>query len=266
MIRSARQGSARLLARVSGRRAGTERGPLVVLGLILAVVLVVDLAATAAVYVDRRDDPRAPAFAQADVSHLSWDADVYRDPAPVLRLSTELDAPARVDGRGHVTFPDGALRPDTNLRYALGALDRFDETSNAIWLHRAKTAVDDVLVTLDNGLIPHDFPTKDIIGLDVAAPWFAGDTQGLMLSALSRLFTRTGEARWRATANEVFGALSSFKNFLVGDRPVPEVLAHQCGRSGATSGSTASAATFGRTRSSTTSCGPCWASTTTAGR
>jgi hypothetical protein len=222
MIRSARQGSSRLLATLSTGRRGTVRRPLAVLGLILVAVLVVDLAATAAVYVDRRNDPLAPSFVRADVSALTWDQDVYRDPAPVLRLTTTPDAPARVDARGHVSFPDGVLRPDASLRYALGALDRFDKTGERVWLRRAETSVTDVLATLDGGLIPHDFATKDIIGVDVPAPWFSGDTQGLMLSALSRLSARTGESRWRAPANEVFGALASFKNFLVGDRPVPK--------------------------------------------
>jgi hypothetical protein len=192
-----------------------------VLGLILAVVLVADLAAAAAVYVDRRDDPLAPSFVRADVSALTWDQDVYRDPAPVLRLTTEVDSPGRVDRRGHVSFPDDVLRPDASLHYALGALDRFDTTGEEIWLRRAEASVDDVLATLDGGLIPHDYATKDIIGVDVPAPWFSGDTQGLMLSALSRLVTRTGDSRWHEPANQVFAALSSFKHFLVGDRPVP---------------------------------------------
>jgi hypothetical protein len=207
---------------LSTGRGGTARRPLAVLGLILAVVLLVDLAAAAAVYVDRRNDPLAPSFVRANVSALTWDHDVYRDPAPVLRLTTELDSPARVDASGHVSFPDGVLRPEANLRYALGALDRYDKTGAEIWLRRAETSVTDVLATLDGGLIPHDYATKDIIGVDVPAPWFSGDTQGLMLSALSRLSTRTGQSRWRTPANEVFAALASFKDFLVGDRPVPK--------------------------------------------
>ena len=98
------------------------RTPLAKLAIVLGVVLVLDLGATAAVYVDRRDDPLVPEFTRADLSRVDWTVDTYRDPAPVLGLDTDVPSPARVSSSGRVVYPDGRVRPDPALRFALGAL------------------------------------------------------------------------------------------------------------------------------------------------
>jgi hypothetical protein len=190
------------------------------LALLVAAILVVDVVAAAAVFVDRRDDPLVPDFVRLSSAAIDWDVDTYRDAAPVLRLSVELPESARLEG-GHVRFVKGPDSPDLLLRFAMGALQKAEEEDNPRWRRLAVNAVDQVLATAQGGMVPHDYEVIDARGRTIEKGWYAAETQGLLLSTLARLYEVTGDTRWRTVSDEVFGGLSSFRGFFAGSKPAP---------------------------------------------
>ena len=85
----------------------------------------------------------------------------------------------------------------------------------------AVTAADDVLATVVDGRVPHDYALTDSRGLRIDRGWVSGETQGLMLSTLARLYDVTGERRWRRASHPVFDTLTAFRGFFAGSDPAP---------------------------------------------
>ena len=129
-----RPGLARRLrdARSTLRRSAPRR-----LAVVLVIVVVLDLVAAAAVYVDRLDDPRLPDFAQVPGADVDWSVDTYRHASPLLNITTDLPDNARLVA-GHVRTVPGSQNPDLLLRFALGALDRAQDTGEERWRRRSR--------------------------------------------------------------------------------------------------------------------------------
>lgn len=177
---------------------------------VLAVVLVVDLLVASAVFIDRLDDPDVPDFRRTSVAGIDWTVSPYQEPSEILGFRTD------VSPRQRAEFPDRAAR------FVIGAVARFETTSEQRWLRRAEDAMADILRDSDEGLIAHRYKATDLLGRPIPSPWYAADTQGVVLSALARLYEATGDGRWRSAAGPVFDALGSFQGFFAGGRPAPE--------------------------------------------
>lgn len=181
---------------------------------LVAVAVVLDLLITAAVFVDRRDDPQVPDFRVADVSTVTWGVSPYRT-AP-RQLGFSLDRTLRPTADAGKNFA-----PDLHAAYVIATLARFESTDDQRWLRTARRSVQRLLRETEAGLVPHRNVTTDLLGTPVEPPWYAADTQGRVLSALARLAEVTGEQRWRDRADEIFGALLSFQGFFAGEQPAP---------------------------------------------
>ena len=180
--------------------------PLTRVAVILAIVVLLDLVAAFAVHVDRLDDPRFPSFKRADLSATNWSVDTFQTGSGNAGLTTE--------------GPVGS-GPDGRLRYALRSMDRYDRTGDPNWLRRAESSVRHVVSATRDGLVPHFSTRVDFAGREISPPWYDAETQGLLLSALARLYQVTGAEEWRMPSAEVFGALSAFRGFFAGSQPAP---------------------------------------------
>ena len=198
-----------------------RHAPLSLLAMILAVVLVVDVVAAATVYVKRRNAPDFPEFARAEVTAVNWDVEPYPSAAPD-DFSVEISAPGRIDPTGRVTYREGAVFPSLSATYVIAALEKAERMGSDLWLRRAVTAMDQVLRTSQDGFLPHRFADTDVFGRSLPNPWYSGQAQGLVLSALARLYEVTGEARWRTSSDPVFQTLTTFRGFLAGSQPAAE--------------------------------------------
>ncbi len=208
--------------RIPAARRRFPRTPLARLALIVVLAMALDVAASAAVWVDRRDDPLVPDFRQASLAGVGWDVDTYRDAPPVLGFSPILPAGATRDSRGRIRAGSAPAGPDTILRYVLGALDEYDRSGDRRWVRAASLALGDLLARSPSGLMAHTSQVTDVLGRSIDPPWYASATQGLTLSALARMHEITGNPRWRQPAAEVFATLYSFRGFFSGSRPAPE--------------------------------------------
>jgi len=206
---------------VRGASSRARRSPLTVLSATLAAVVLVDLMAAAAVYVDRRGDPDFPSFRRANISGVTWDAQPYRDATSILATPVEVRAPGpfRESPAGHLGAR-AVFDPAANLAYALAALARHDQSGDSAWLARAERATVPVVRRLEAG-----FAARRATGhageVDPPAPEYSAATQGLLLSTLARLYEKTGETRWRRPSHKTFTSLLAFGGFFVGDRPAP---------------------------------------------
>lgn len=177
---------------------------------LLAFTVVVDLVIASAVLVDRLDDPDIPDFNRAAAADIRWDVDPYRDPSPLLGF------PARL------TRPTHSATPEARTLFVIAALERYDRTQDRRWVSRARRELDHVLDDTDAGLVRHSKAATDLLGRPVEAPWYAADAQGMLLSALARMYEVTGRQRLRTGADQAFAALRSFQGFFAGSQPAPE--------------------------------------------
>ncbi len=210
-----------MTARLSSVRARLPASSLGRLALIVVLTLVLDVTASAAVWVDRRNDPLVPDFRRASLATVRWDTDVYAAAPAVLGFTPVLPAAAHLDARGRVRVGSDPADPDTILRYVLGALDTYDEQRDPRWLRAASRALDDLVTRSPSGFLAHPNQVIDVLGRTIDPPWYAASTQGLALSALARMYELTGQARWRRPAAEVFAAVYAFRGFFSGSRPAP---------------------------------------------
>ena len=198
-----------------------RRTPLTVLALILALILLLDVVATATVYVKRRDAPQFPDFARADTTSVDWQVDPYPSAADA-GFTVDIAEPGQVDGSGRVTYRDGAISPALSAMYVIAALDEAQKTGQDRWVQRAATAMNQVLLTSKNGFLPHQFEDTDVFGHELPHPWYSSQAQGLVLSALASLYEVTGDEKWRTSSDPVFAAMTTFRGFLAGSKPAPE--------------------------------------------
>lgn len=204
---------------MTGVLASRRRSPLSVVAVVLATIVLVDLVAAAAVYVDRRNDPDTPHFRRADISGITWVADPYVGAEAILAVPVSQLAPGPVD-ESPPGIQEDAFDPDLNLTYALAALARADRGDGSVWLRRAGLATRPVVRSLVEGLAGRAVRRGPVA--DRPAPQYAAATQGLLLSTLARLFVETGDVRWRRSAHHVLRSLLAFEGFFVGDRPAPQ--------------------------------------------
>jgi hypothetical protein len=208
-------------ARLSSVWARLPASSLGRLALIVALTLVVDVTASAAVWVDRRDDPAAPTFRTAAPATIDWDAEVYPGAPPVLGFTPVLPSSAHRDAQGRIRVGSAPADPDTILRYVLGCLDKYDGQRDPRWLRAASSALDDLLQRSPSGFLAHPNQVIDVLGRTIEPPWYAASTQGLALSALSRMYELTGNTHWRRPAAGVFATLYAFRGFFNGSLPAP---------------------------------------------
>jgi hypothetical protein len=180
-------------ARLSSVWARLPASSLGRLALIVALTLVVDVTASAAVWVDRRNDALVPDFQRASLATVHWDEDVYAAAPAVLGFTPVLPAAAHLDASGRVRVGSEPADPDTILRYVLGCLDKYDGQRDPRWLRAASSALDDLLQRSPSGFLAHPNQVIDVLGRTIEPPWYAASTQGLALSALARMYQLTGE-------------------------------------------------------------------------
>ncbi|MBA2531930.1 MAG: hypothetical protein H0V23_07470 [Nocardioidaceae bacterium] len=189
---------------------------------ILCGVLVIDLAAASTVLLTRRDAPTMPEFVRADLTDLVAGVALYEPPASIFGFTTDPPEPAEVDDSGRVTYREKYRYPFLNASYAIASLERYRRTSDVRWLRRAEVAVDQALDSARGGLLPHTFADTDPFEVQLPVPDYTARAQGLMLSALSRLYTVTKDQRWRDAADEVFAPLMLFRGFFAGAAAAPD--------------------------------------------
>jgi hypothetical protein len=186
---------------------------------ILALVLVIDLAAAGAVLFDRRDHPDTPSFQRVDLTHIDRDIDTYRGRAAEFGFRPEPDPPARVHPDGEISYGEG-VNPAVNAMFAIACLDRTDGDRRR-WQKLAEHAVLQVLRSTPGGLLPLTAKSTDPFGDPLPVPTYSAVAQGLMLSALARLYETTGQERWRRAASATFTELRRFRGFFRGSEPAP---------------------------------------------
>ena len=108
-------------------------------------------------------------------------------------------------------LPTRTTSPDVAATRALDDLAEYSRTGSRAALRRAEVAVDQLLKSGTDGFVPHRETTKDLNGWRVNAPWYSAQTQGLVLSALTRLSEATGEPRWQQAADQVFATFEHFR-------------------------------------------------------
>ena len=160
-----------------------------------------------------RDDS-LPVFQVANVRIRAADLSVYSPIPDEPSFTTSPPPPARVTSSGRVTYEGGAVNPALSASYALTALYRREVTGRSRWLSRARVAVRQVLATSQpGGVLPYEFSQTDAYGSALPIPWYSSEGQGLMLSALVRLYEVTGRDVWRRRADEVFQGLTRVRGF-----------------------------------------------------
>ena len=191
--------------------------------IVLLAVALVDV--MAAVYASAHQSdhpiPMLPQSLPGMPSALPRGVDGYTESPEAFGFSTTPGRPV-LPAEGHVrVFVDGRrqLDPDSSLRYALAALAEHSSTGQRQPMDRAITAVKEVMRTTENGLVSHTIPRWDGAGEGLPTGWVSAETQGLLLSALSRLYTATGDTTWRSQASEVFDTLLRFRGGPNGDDP-----------------------------------------------
>jgi hypothetical protein len=125
---------------------------------------------------------------------------------------TTTQAP-RVDEAGHVTALGDTIDPRLNAEFALVMLDRYHQSRNSMYLHRAEAALDEVMQTAQDGALPCRFSSATLQGIPLQAPWYSAAGEGLVLSALSRVYEITGRSRWRTAADSVFTAVTGVRDY-----------------------------------------------------
>jgi hypothetical protein len=103
--------------------------------------------------------------------------------------------------------------PDLQLQFALVCLASYKERGDQRDLRRAAAIVRQVLARSRHGLAPHAYPVLDQYNYRINGPWYSAQTQGLLLSALTRLHTATGANGWLRRSHAVFDTLTTFKGF-----------------------------------------------------
>jgi hypothetical protein len=139
--------------------------------------------------------PKALA-ARRVASALVRGVDAY-DPLP-----TVYGFPAAAPATG-----DAVVDPDAEARFALAALAQYSAGADQAWLERAITAAWRLAAVDSSGLYAHVQPARNLEYV-MTPPWYSAETQGLVLSAFSRLAAETGDNHWRELANEAFATLS----------------------------------------------------------
>jgi hypothetical protein len=181
---------------------------------IIAAVVLVDVAAVAYSSAHQFDDPPPlPAFALSLPQQVKPGVDDYAESPESFGFTMTPGRPVLPDD-GHVrvlTDRGKVLDPDASLRYALAALADYSTEREGRSLAAAKTAIREVARTAQDGLLPHPLSRKDLKGEPVPKGWVSSETQGLYLSALSRLHLATGEEKWLSRADRIFDTLLRFR-------------------------------------------------------
>jgi hypothetical protein len=100
---------------------------------------------------------------------------------------------------------------DAQLRHALAALVTADESGDQSLVKRAGRVVRTILTASDVSLVRHQEKARDPDGYRLPTGWVSAETQGLLLSATSRLTEQTGDKRWQQAADRVFATLLRFQ-------------------------------------------------------
>jgi hypothetical protein len=136
--------------------------------------------------------------------------DAYAAAPHSFGFTTAMTWPQSSDSTGHVRiFANGRARldPDASLRFAIAALAEHSRNGDVRSLTRARTAIREVLASRHEGLVPHWSRHLDAAGRPMPPGWVSAETQGLLLSALCRLYSATGNADWRSAADATFDTL-----------------------------------------------------------
>ena len=160
-----------------------------------------------------RDDRKVPYWVVKPID-VPRGRDPYATLPPDLALAASADAPARVTPDGD-TARDGAgmVDPTRSAGFAVAALQRYQETGREVWLTRAEEAVDEALSTSRDGLLQYRYRQDNVFGEQMNRPWASARGQGLMLSALSRLYEIDRDPRRLAQAQQVFDALAQVRDY-----------------------------------------------------
>jgi hypothetical protein len=177
----------------------------------LVAVVLLDLVAVILAFATHRNDPPPlPPFTTVlSSSGLRAGVDGYALRPQTFGFTTTPGRPqVPEDGQVRV-FVEGRKRfdPDSSLRYAIAAVVQYSMVGDRRWLDRASTAVREVLARQRHGLIPHEIHKDDKGGKPLPHGWVSAQTQGLLLSALCRLYQATDTELWRSAADEVFDSL-----------------------------------------------------------
>ena len=191
------------------------------IAILVAVVLIDAIAASVAFTLHRNDPPPLPSFAPMGITApLRLGVDSYTSEPQAFGFTTTFSHPRSTDESGRVRLLVGGrevLDPDASLRFAIAALAEHNTSNDTRSLARARTAVMAVLATNQDGLIPHQVPGKDQTGRELPRGWVSAQTQGLLLSVLSRLYTATRDSEWRASADQVFDTMLRARGSLDND-------------------------------------------------
>jgi hypothetical protein len=74
-------------------------------------------------------------------------------------------------------------------------------------------AVNEAMATAEDGALPHRFLRRDLFDNRLSQPWYSARTQGLMLSALVRLYEVDRDQAWLTQAKKVFAALTRVRDY-----------------------------------------------------
>ncbi len=187
--------------------------PVARLLVILTIIVLADVLVAAVVSARHKDAlPTLPKFSAANTTTPSMRSgiDVYGPTPRAYSLTTAVSYPYSVNDRGGVVLVrDGVERldPDASLSFALASSARYTKTKNPTDLQRSRRAVTAVLKTRNDGLVGHKTPGESLTGQALPQDWVSGRTQGLLLSAVSRLYSITKAGHWRAEADNVFDSL-----------------------------------------------------------
>ncbi len=133
-------------------------------------------------------------------------------PASLARLA-DRTRPLRVTAAGLPTAGRGTNDPTSDAAFALAAIERFRSSSDRKWLVRAETAVIAATSAARDGFLTYDYDKLNAFGEPLHRPWHSAEGQGLLLSALTRLYDETGEARWLKLADETYQALTVVRDY-----------------------------------------------------
>lgn len=166
-------------------------------------------------------DDDLPLFDRLDVRIANDTISPYQIVPNEPRFSIPPRDPAQVSRDGAVTYRDGATDPALSASYALACLARYADGGRSKWLAQAQGAVTDVLDQAQEGLLPYRYPNTDVYGSPLPQPWFSAEGQGLMTSALVRLWEVTGDRRWLDKARPIVHALLNVRDFSRDGSPPP---------------------------------------------
>ena len=132
------------------------------------------------------------------------------------------------DGAGSERSGTGKQSLDALLTSAIVDLQNYSSQRRQSDLASARRAITRVLQSSRRGLVAHTQPVVNVYGERLKHPWYSAQTQGLLLSALSRLHWASGDYRWSEHADEVFRSMQRVRGIAGNNERPPRIwIAHQ---------------------------------------